>query len=44
LKNKQVVDEAELLELKADELVALLQKGLIAPKRIKAMQQKINNA
>jgi len=44
LKDKQTTSEAELLELKADELVALLQKGVIDAKRAKAIQQKINKA
>jgi hypothetical protein len=44
LKDKQLVDNAELLELKAEELVVLLRKGGIDAKRIKAIQQKINKA
>lgn len=44
MKDKQTTSEAELLELKADELVALLQKGVIDAKRAKAIQQKINKA
>lgn len=44
MKDKQTTSEAELLELKADELVALLQKGKIDAKTAKAIQQKINKA
>lgn len=39
-----MVDEGELLDIKADEVIKLLQKGLIAPQRIKAVQQKLINA
>lgn len=44
MKDKQTTSEAELLEQKADELVALLQKGGIDAKLAKAIQQKINKA
>jgi hypothetical protein len=44
LKDKQTTSEAELLEQKADELVALIQKGVVDAKRAKAIQQKINKA
>jgi hypothetical protein len=44
LKDKQTASEAELLEQKADELVALLQKGVVDAKRVKAIQEKINKA
>ncbi|MFA6248895.1 MAG: hypothetical protein WC615_18270 [Mucilaginibacter sp.] len=44
MKDKQPTSEAELLEQKADELVALLQKGVVDAKRAKAIQQKINKA
>jgi hypothetical protein len=43
LEDKQE-DEAQMLDLKADELVALLQKGTIDAKYIRAVQHKINNA
>jgi hypothetical protein len=44
LKDKLTTTEAELLEQKADELVALLQKGVVDAKRAKAIQQKLNKA
>lgn len=44
MKDKQTTSEAELLELKADELVALLHKGVIDAKQAKVIQQKINKA
>jgi hypothetical protein len=44
LKDKQVFDEAELLEAKANELVALLQKGFVDAGQARAIQQKITNA
>ena len=44
MENKQVVDEASLLELKADELVVLLQKGVVTKERAKAIQDKISRA
>jgi hypothetical protein len=44
LNNNEVVDEGALLELKADELVALLRKGVADPGRIKAVQQKLLHA
>lgn len=44
MKDKQTTSEAELLEQKADELVALLQKRGIDAKLAKAIQQKINKA
>lgn len=44
MKDKQTTSEAELLEQKADELVALIQKGVVDAKRAKAIQQKINKA
>jgi hypothetical protein len=44
LKDKETMSDAKLLELKADELVALLQKGVIDAKNAKVIQQKINKA
>lgn len=44
MENKQAVDEASLIELKADELVLLLQKGVLDQARAKAIQEKINHA
>lgn len=44
MKDKQTTSEAELLEKKANELVALLQKGVVDAKRAKAIQQRINKA
>jgi hypothetical protein len=44
LKDKLTTTEAELLEQKADELVALLQKGVVDAERAKAIQQKVNKA
>jgi len=44
LENKQLVTEAELLEIKADELVVLLQKGVVNKERVRAIQDKINRA
>ncbi|RFZ84999.1 hypothetical protein DYU05_05180 [Mucilaginibacter terrenus] len=41
MKSKQVNDEAALLELKADELVSLLQKGVVDVARVKAIQQRV---
>jgi len=44
LKDNQVDDQKRILELKADELVALIKQGEIDVKHIKAVQQKINTA
>ncbi|MBB5394716.1 hypothetical protein [Mucilaginibacter sp. AK015] len=44
MKDKPVFNEAALIDQKADELVALLQKGSVDAKQAKAIQQKINNA
>jgi hypothetical protein len=44
LENKQIVDEAALLELKADELVVLLQKGVVDKDRARAIQERIYHA
>ena len=44
MENKQLVTEAELLEIKADELVVLLQKGVVNKERVRAIQDKINRA
>lgn len=44
MENKQLVNEAELLEIKADELVVLLQKGVVNKERVRAIQDKINRA
>nr|WP_067058790.1 hypothetical protein [Mucilaginibacter sp. L294] len=44
MKDKQTTSEAKLVEQKADELVALLQKGVVDVKHAKAIQQKINKA
>ncbi|OOQ61804.1 hypothetical protein [Mucilaginibacter pedocola] len=40
----EVTDEAALLELKADELVVLLRKGVAEPGRVRAIQQKLMHA
>lgn len=42
--DKQVIDHAALLEVKADELVSLLQTGTIDARRVKAIQQKLVSA
>jgi hypothetical protein len=44
LNDNEVLDEGALLELKADELVALLRKGVVDAGRIKAVQQKLLHA
>jgi hypothetical protein len=44
LENKQVADEAALLDKKVDELVALLQKGVHDKERLNAVRHKINHA
>ena len=44
MNDKKVLDEGALLELKADELVVLLRKGVVDPGRIKAVQQKLIHA
>jgi hypothetical protein len=44
LENKQIVDEAALLELKADELVVLLQKGVVDKDRARVIQERIYHA
>ncbi|RYD69039.1 MAG: hypothetical protein EOP55_24625 [Sphingobacteriales bacterium] len=41
---KQIIDEVELLELKADELVLLLRKGVRNDVRVRAMRQKLISA
>lgn len=42
--NKQTTDEAAMLEVKADELVALLQKGLVDRDKTLAIQNRIYHA
>lgn len=44
MKGKQVITDAELLEAKANELVALLKSGAIDADHAKIIQQKINKA
>lgn len=44
MENKQIVDEAALLELKADELVVLLQKGVVDRERARVIQERIYHA
>ncbi|RWY50313.1 hypothetical protein [Mucilaginibacter gilvus] len=44
MNDKEVLDEGALLEIKADELVALLRKGVADAGRIKAVQQKLLHA
>jgi hypothetical protein len=44
LNDNEVLDEGALLELKADELVVLLRKGVVDAGRIKAVQQKLLHA
>jgi hypothetical protein len=44
LNDKKVLDEGALLELKADELVVLLRKGVVDAGRVKAVQQKLLHA
>ncbi|MEO7214402.1 hypothetical protein [Mucilaginibacter sp.] len=44
MNNKEVLDEGALLELKADELVMLLRKGVVDAGRVKAVQEKLRNA
>lgn len=41
---KQIIDEVELLELKADELVLLLRKGVADDGRVLAVKQKLKTA
>ena len=42
--NKQVADEAALIDRKADELVALLQKGMFDKEHLTAVRHKITHA
>ncbi|MBD1391960.1 hypothetical protein [Mucilaginibacter glaciei] len=42
--NKQIVDEVALLEMKADELVALLQKGIVGKDKTRAIQERVYHA
>lgn len=44
MRDNKEVDESKLLEIKADELISLLQKGNIDARRIRAVQRKINDA
>ncbi|WP_224751068.1 hypothetical protein [Mucilaginibacter pankratovii] len=44
MNDKKVLDEGALLELKADELVVLLRKGVVDAGRIKVVQQKLLHA
>ena len=44
MRDKQEVDESELLDIKADELISLLKKGNIEARHVKAVQQRINHA
>jgi hypothetical protein len=44
LESKQVIDDAAMLEFKADELIVLLQKGVVDASRAKAIQQKVLHA
>ncbi|WP_374949289.1 hypothetical protein [Mucilaginibacter sp.] len=44
MENKQITEEAALIELKADELVALLQKGVIDKTKSRAIQERIYHA
>ena len=44
MENKQVADEAALINQKADELIILLQKGVLDREHVKAIRHKINQA
>lgn len=44
MSNEEVLNEAALLEAKADELVALLRKGVAEPGRVQAIHQKLMHA
>ena len=44
MENNQIADDAALLEAKANEVILLLQKGVVDRARAKAIQDKINRA